>query len=125
MRVFDQTQLRILLDWNHLVQRQEMLGQEIPSPHDTLCEILWRILRKSEVSYYVMQLTSNSLSANIWFLYTNTISSDTFMENFLMKKKMNMLTIEIQLFGIWTHINKISIFHFQSAVQQLLIEKNL
>lgn len=40
-----------------------------------------------------------------------------------MKEKIDMLMFEIQLSGIWTHINKNSIFHFQSAVQQLLMER--
>lgn len=40
-----------------------------------------------------------------------------------MKEKMDTHTLEILLFGIWTRINKNSIFHFQSAVQQLLMER--
>lgn len=40
-----------------------------------------------------------------------------------MKEEMDTHMLAIQLFGIWTRINKTSIFHFQSAVQQLLMER--
>lgn len=82
-----------------------------------------QILRKLEISYHVVQLKHNSLLQTYNFHTWIPFAMTPLKIIFFMKEKIDMLMFEIQLSGIWTHINKNSIFHFQSAVQQLLMER--
>lgn len=87
------------------------------------CQV-W-ILRKLVTPYHMMQLKHNTLkySKNPSHLYADTLPSGTFKKCFFIKEKMKTLTLEMHLFGLSTHMNINSGFHFYSALQPLMMER--